>query len=358
MAAEPDAAAAITAARWRPAQAAADDLLADPFAWLEAERTALLSAIQQAATPDPAAATGEAIGRLAQLTWRLTGACAGFFQLRAYRDDWRHACQLALDAARRAGDQRGEAWMLVELAELSGDEDRFEEAVVLADQARSLHREVGDRHGEAYALFTAANVQEFRGRFDDAVADLQRASERYEDLGDEQGRAWVLHNLGRIHHQQGRLPEAVSHFEQALTASRPTGDRRLEAMVPAARDTGHPRYDPGCDGRPCGRPSQPARSTPLVPGPWSAVARRQGRATRPAGRCHPAVRSRPPGASPVSRYGRSSAVTLVRYTGTVSSAVKPAATLPVTFASCWAEPSPKTLSESSDVCARLVTLWP
>jgi tetratricopeptide (TPR) repeat protein/transcriptional regulator with XRE-family HTH domain len=212
-------------------RAVADSLLGDPLAWLEAERTALLSAIQQASTPDPMVATTEAAGRLAELAWQLTSALAGFFQLRAYRDDYRRACELALAATRRAGNRRGEAWMLAALAELSEEHDRFEEAMALAEQARSIHQQIGDHQGEAYALFMMADTDYFCGHFPDAVGKLQRAQELYTDLGDDQGRAEILHNLGRIHRQQGRLTNAAAYLEQALDASRLVGDRRLEAMV-------------------------------------------------------------------------------------------------------------------------------
>jgi tetratricopeptide (TPR) repeat protein len=216
---------------WRLEQGVAEDLLVDPLAWLEAERAALWSAVQQASTPAPAAATAGAAGRLAELAWRLTGALAGFFQLRAYHDDHRRACELALTATRRTGDRRGEAWMLGGLAELSGDQDRFEEAIARAEQARLLHREVGDRLGEAYAVYMAANVDAICGRYDDAAGRLGQAWQLYDEADDNQGRAWVLHNLGRIHRQQGKLTDATSNLEQALAASRLVAELRLEAMV-------------------------------------------------------------------------------------------------------------------------------
>jgi tetratricopeptide (TPR) repeat protein/transcriptional regulator with XRE-family HTH domain len=228
---------------WRPDEAVADDLLGDPLAWLEAERAASLTAIRQAATPDPATETADAAGRLAELAWRLTGALAEFFKLRSYRDDYRRACELALTATRRAGNRRGEAWMLSGMAQTLVDQDRLEEAMVLAEQARLLHREVGDRRGEAQALLTAASVHEFCGRFQNAVDNLQRARVLYDGLDDDHGRAWVLHALGRVHRRQGRLTEAAAYLEQALGASRLAGDRRSQAMV--LHDSGllHQRLD-------------------------------------------------------------------------------------------------------------------
>jgi tetratricopeptide (TPR) repeat protein/transcriptional regulator with XRE-family HTH domain len=216
---------------WRPEQAMADELLADPLAWLEAEQAALLSAIGQTNAPDPAPVPAGATGRLAELAWRLAGAVTGFFWLRGCREDYRRACDLALRGARRAGIGRGAAWMLAALAWVAVDQMRFEEAMALAEQARTLHREVGDHRGEAYALLKVGHAHEYCGRFDEAVSQLKHAGGLYDELGDDQGRAWVLHTLGRVHHKQGRLTEAATDLERALTTSRRAADRRTEAMA-------------------------------------------------------------------------------------------------------------------------------
>jgi tetratricopeptide (TPR) repeat protein len=218
-------------AGWRPEQVVADELLGDPLGWMEAEQAALLSAIGQASSPDPAAVPAGAATRLAGLAWQLAGAATGFYWLRGCRDDYRHACDLALRGARRAGIGRGAAWMLAALAWVAVDRMRLEEAMVLAEQARRLHREVGDRRGEAYAVLKVGHAHEYCGRLDEAVSQLEHAGELYDELGDDHGRAWVLQTLGRVHHRQGRLTEAAAELEQALTASRRAGDRRTEAMA-------------------------------------------------------------------------------------------------------------------------------
>jgi len=218
------------ASGWRPEQAVADELLGDPSAWMEAEQAALLGAIGQASTPDPAAMTAGAVAP-AELAWQLAGATTGFFWLRGCRDDYRRACELALIASRRAGDRRGEAWMLTALAWVAVDQMRFGEAMALAEQACLLHREVGERRGEAYALLKVVHAHEHCGRFVEAVSQLEHAAELYEELGDDHGRAWVLHTLGRVHHKQGRLSEAATDLERALTTSRRAGDRRTEATA-------------------------------------------------------------------------------------------------------------------------------
>ena len=217
----------VAVAGWRLEAAAADELVADPLAWFEAERAALVTAVHQASTLG-AAGTEPPAGKLA---WRLAGSMAPFFQLRTYREDYQTACERSLAAARRGGDRRGEAWMLLALAELFGDRDQMDEALDLAGRARLLHQQVGDRHGEAYAWFIGADLRRIRGELAGVDEDLEQAWRRYSALGDEQGRAWVLHDRGRLRRQQGNLDEAGDLLAQALTASRIGGDRRVEALV-------------------------------------------------------------------------------------------------------------------------------
>jgi tetratricopeptide (TPR) repeat protein/transcriptional regulator with XRE-family HTH domain len=234
-------------AGWQPEQTLADELLADPLAWLEAEQAALLSAIRQASTPDPAAVGVGATGPLAETAWRLAGAVTGFFWLHGCRDDYRRACDLALIGTRLAGDRRGEAWMLTALAWVAIDQLRLEEARALAEEARLIHREVRDGRGEAYALLKLAHAHEFCGHLDEAVGELKQAWELYDELDDDHGRAWVLQTLGKVHHKQGRLIEAAADLEQALTAGRRPGDRRVEVM--ALQELGLVHHSLGQPGR-------------------------------------------------------------------------------------------------------------
>lgn len=215
----------------RPERAVADELIADPLAWLEAEQAVLLSAIRQASTPDPAAVGAGVAGRLAETAWRLAGAVTGFFWLRGCRDDYRRACELALTAARRAGNRRGEAWMLTALAWVAVDQLRLDEARAIAEQARPIHQQVRDRRGEAYASLKLAHAHEHRGHLDEAASELKQAWQLYDELDDDHGRAWVQHTLGRLHHKQGSLIEAAADLEHTLSISRRSGDRRVEVSA-------------------------------------------------------------------------------------------------------------------------------
>jgi tetratricopeptide (TPR) repeat protein/transcriptional regulator with XRE-family HTH domain len=215
----------------QPERAEAEDLLAEPLAWLEAEHEVLLSAIRQASAPDPAAVGTLAGGQLAETAWRLARAVTGFFWLHGCRDDYQGACNHALTAARRTGNLRGEAWMLSALAWVAIDQLRLDDAKALAGQARLIHQQVGDRRGEAYASLKVAHAHEHCGNLGDAADELKQVWELYEELDDDHGRGWVQHTLGRLRRKQGRLIEATADLEHALTISRRSGDRRIEVTA-------------------------------------------------------------------------------------------------------------------------------
>src|SRR5262249_8602612 len=73
--------------------------------WLETERPNLLAAVEQAAASED----------LIEGAVQLTQALFGFFDLRAYWQEWAWMNQVALDAARRSGDLGGQARLLTDL---------------------------------------------------------------------------------------------------------------------------------------------------------------------------------------------------------------------------------------------------
>jgi hypothetical protein len=78
---------------------------ADPLAWFEAERVALVTAVAQAANRG-----------MEELAWDLANLLLGFLSVRNHLDDWRWTHDVALAAAERGGDRRGQAYMLRGLA--------------------------------------------------------------------------------------------------------------------------------------------------------------------------------------------------------------------------------------------------
>lgn len=151
-----------------------DVVRGDPWGWFMAERPSLVRLVEQAHA-----------ARLWSRTWQLAELLPVLFDWRA----WEHTHELALDAARQAGDADAEAGIMRSLG--------------------ALYRELG--------------------RYDEAVALLTRAAAIFEGDADRRRWAGVLRNLGDAYRYQGRLAEAIETFAAGLDVFRSAGDVRAEA---------------------------------------------------------------------------------------------------------------------------------
>jgi tetratricopeptide (TPR) repeat protein len=205
-----------------------DPQLADPgparligrpaaLAWLDAERPNLIAAVSLAAD------TGhDSHARDIPL------ALFGFFDLRKHWAAWIATHQIALSAARRLGDRRGEGVILNNLGVAYRQRRRFDEALACHHRALAIYRDVSGRHGEAEALYNLGNTYEELRRFDDAVACFQQALTLYQDVGDRYGEGWAVNGIGVARREVGRFDDALNSFRQALAIRREVGDRHGE----------------------------------------------------------------------------------------------------------------------------------
>ena len=208
-----------------------DPQLADPgparligrpaaLAWLDAERPNLVAAVSLAAD------TGhDSHARDIPL------ALFGFFDLRKHWAAWIATHQIALSAARRLGDRRGEGGVLNNLGVAYRQRRRFSEALACHAQALDISESTGDRHGEGRALNSSGITYRDLRQFDDALACHQRALAIYRDISGRHGEAEALYNLGNAYEELRRFDDAVACFKQALTLYRDVGDRYGEGWV-------------------------------------------------------------------------------------------------------------------------------
>ncbi|MDQ6899428.1 MAG: tetratricopeptide repeat protein, partial [Candidatus Dormibacteraeota bacterium] len=247
--------------RWQPdSQSIVEQVEGNALEWLEAERTNLIVATRQASQAD-----------LPDLAWELACVLPTFLALRGYWQDWRATKELALEANRRAGNQRGEAHMLWSLGEsllglrdIVGARNYFSQSLALyrdisdshgerhtllalgfvemfagnlevaferLDTCRLLCAEAGERHSEAVALTGLAGIQRSRADNVEAAARLRRSLGVFQEDRDRYWEATVLRLLGEVHMADGLGHEAAICFEQALKIFRDFGDRYLEARV-------------------------------------------------------------------------------------------------------------------------------
>jgi tetratricopeptide (TPR) repeat protein len=214
-----------SAPRWPVDQQTTGRLLADPLAWLEAERAGLVAAVTQAAS----------LG-MAGLSWELCSALTQFLATRVHLDEWRRCTGQALAAARRARDARGEAAVLLSLGTLETlrpGGGRHQEALDCWRDALGIFEQLGEDSGRAMALAALAVYRNDRAAFQQRRQQIQDALAILDQGGDGnlRARACVLQCLGDLHHNHGRFEQARRCFQEALGVHRGLGSRRGEARL-------------------------------------------------------------------------------------------------------------------------------
>ncbi len=165
-----------------------------------------------------------------RLEGRIEGEIGAVFRLQGRVDDARRRLARALEALREAGDRRGEARVLRELA-LVERGSSVEQAHGLLLRAIALHRQSGDRRYEAYSLRDLGECERDLGHVDKAQSALHRSLSLAADLGESRAEAAALESLASVSRDLGQLDQATAYFETALSLHREAGERRQEAVV-------------------------------------------------------------------------------------------------------------------------------
>ena len=201
-----------------PLPGGADDLIEDPHAWFEAERHTAVAAIELAAEHG-----------LDDLAWRLTAACTPYFDLRGHQDSWRHTHAIALAAARRAADLRGQALVLRNIGQMHLYQDMYDEALVSFEESRRLFREIGDDRGVAIALSGLSTGLRILGKNEPAFDRSHESLALFGKAGDRNGEAIARLGTGAIWLALGCYSTAERWFSDAYDIASAIGDRHREA---------------------------------------------------------------------------------------------------------------------------------
>lgn len=196
-----------------------DDLLADPMAWFESERAAIVAVVEQAARTD----------RSAQ-AWDLTMSSSTLFSTHNYLEDWRTCARHALEAARRTGDRIGEAAMLQSLGSLEIYQSRYAAAEAWLNPAQKLFDEQGEEHGLALVRRNLALCGRFRGELGPALRHAEEALRGFRKVGDLMSESYVLGLMAQIELESGRVSEGIILSAEAVSMSRAAGFLRGEAQ--------------------------------------------------------------------------------------------------------------------------------
>ncbi|MEV0382523.1 BTAD domain-containing putative transcriptional regulator [Nonomuraea sp. NPDC050643] len=238
-----------------PGTAVATTDIRESVEWLAAERAFLVALV----------ADLHAAG-LDDGCWQLGHLLAPYLERHRFLDDWRAVAGLALESARRAGDGRGEALILLDQGDLHLAERQWERAHEVLRPALEtflrlggtrdvhhvrrrlgrVHLELGRLDEAERALLTclegagnrrdAADAERVlgavlrrAGRLDEAADRLGAAVGHLAELGDRHRQADTLLDLAAVHLAQAAKPAARAAAEQARGIAVRLGDRLLDA---------------------------------------------------------------------------------------------------------------------------------
>jgi DNA-binding SARP family transcriptional activator/tetratricopeptide (TPR) repeat protein len=192
----------------------------DALAWCDAEYANLMAAV-------PAAAE---LGEDA-IAWKLPVALACYLQIVQAWADWVTAGQIAVRAAQRAGDLRGEAWLLNQLSFPYMGLERFDDALDSLQRSLRIRKEIGDRRAEGSTLNNIGAVYGDVGRVDDSIRYFRSALDLAVETGHERSESIAQLNLGEAYQKLAQHDKAASCLQQALRIARENNDAMVEGTA-------------------------------------------------------------------------------------------------------------------------------
>jgi tetratricopeptide (TPR) repeat protein len=172
--------------------------------WLERERVNLVATVRDRAATMP------------ELAWRLADAMWPLFHLRRHHADRMAVDRIAVQCARRLGNQDYEARMLKRWAFAHFDAGLLDEARGLFTASLELSRERDDRYGIAAAIGGLGDIALAQRRYRTAADHFAEELAISQALGERRRAGLALFNLGRVALAIGEFDRAV----ERLTAAR------------------------------------------------------------------------------------------------------------------------------------------
>lgn len=176
----------------------------DALTWCDAEHANLVAAMRQAGDHRFGA------------TWQLAAVLGEYLFQRKHWADMITTHRIGLDAARRAGDRVGAAWMLTNLGSAHTETEQFGDAVDCCEEALEILREIGDRTVEGIALTNLGLALAGLGRLPEAIDRQRQALTVHRETGSQWGEAWAMTCLGRALAGLARFDEATACYQDAL----------------------------------------------------------------------------------------------------------------------------------------------
>jgi tetratricopeptide (TPR) repeat protein/transcriptional regulator with XRE-family HTH domain len=233
---------------------------AEALAWFDAERPAIVAAVQHAAAVGydvhawqlawavsrilrqqgrwlERAATSEAAVAAASRLGDPVAQAHSHFGLGltciylGRPDEARTHLRRALVLYRQVGDRVGQAHARTALGGLTGDLDRHVESLAHYRKALALYIAAGDRFGQAISLNNIGWASILLGDHHTALARCQQALAKLEEFGDRYEIATTWYSLGVAHHFLGRHQQAAGCYREAISLFHNIGNAHNEGLV-------------------------------------------------------------------------------------------------------------------------------
>ncbi|WP_308167666.1 tetratricopeptide repeat protein [Catellatospora tritici] len=190
------------------------------MAWLAAEHATLVAAVAQA----------EALGRDRQ-AWHLAWSLLDYLDHQGHWTDWIAVEEIALRAAVRADDRRGEAYAHRLLGRGYAQLERYAEAGDHYRAAARRYADLGDAVGQAHTLMSLSWMAEMHGDHERALRQRQTALALYRRCGHRIGEARTLNAVGWAHLNLGDYAQAFTLCRQALALNEQVDDGYGRAAI-------------------------------------------------------------------------------------------------------------------------------
>jgi len=184
------------------------------MAWYEEERLNILAALQQAMD----------LGQY-DLAWKLPTVSDGFFEIRAYWQEWKNIHLEALAAATTIGDSLGEASSRRCLGDVSWRTGDYDAALDHYQRCAQIARRIGDPWIEGFGVRGSGLAHQELGQISRAIPYFEQAREIFEQAGFTRGMAMSLLSLGKCCRVEGDLDGAADYGERATEMFRQISDR-------------------------------------------------------------------------------------------------------------------------------------
>jgi DNA-binding SARP family transcriptional activator len=129
----------------------------------------------------------------------------------------------SLELFRELGDRGHEAMVLNGLANMFWEQDRFAEALAVAQDGLRMVKAVGYWWVQAALETTVGRLYAELDQYDSALAHSQRGLGLHREAGNRTGVADALQAMGRIHARRGDHAQARDYFQQAIDVYRDFG---------------------------------------------------------------------------------------------------------------------------------------